>query len=122
MDVKILIVDANEHVSERLFDLLIENKNVTGVCTASTYEKAIRFCKEYEPEVILVDMELPGDYSIRLLEYLHHAMHTSIIVALSMYPEYAIRKQCENCGAHYFFDKYYEFDKLTDLLNKISLK
>lgn len=59
-DIRILLVDDHPLVREALRDRLQREPTFTVVGTANTADEAIRLASEHSPDVIVMDIELPG--------------------------------------------------------------
>lgn len=58
--IKILLVDDHELVRTGVCKILNEVKGFKVIDECETGEEAIKFCRQTEPDVILMDMDMPG--------------------------------------------------------------
>ncbi len=58
--IKILIVDDHQLIRKGVVSILDEVRGFQVVAEASNGEEAINFAKEFEPDVILMDIQMPG--------------------------------------------------------------
>lgn len=58
--IRVLAVDDHELVSQGMALLLLPFEDIEVVGTALSGEEALRLCQELQPDVILMDMRLPG--------------------------------------------------------------
>lgn len=102
---KILIVDDSKLIRERLVSMLITNKHTETVEQASNSIEAMAYFKKYSPEIIILDIRLPGENGITFLEKIKKLSPETTVIMLTnyMYPQY--RKKCMQLGADYFLDK-----------------
>ncbi len=123
---KIFLADASLFGHARLLNLLEEIKGleIAGYATdARTTSDAIR---AHRPDVVLLDIEMPGRSGLELLKDLKIAMPSIIILVLTNASQPQYRKRCAELGADFFFDKSTEFQKvpevLKQLIEKLSVK
>lgn len=119
---KILIVDDTEIVLERLFEMIAELESVDSVLKSNSYIQTVDLIKKQEPDVILLDLQLPGKNGIELLKFVkrHHPAVKTIIVTNSASAFY--RELCKSLGADYFIDKSTEFEKIPGIIEGISVE
>jgi DNA-binding NarL/FixJ family response regulator len=119
---KILIVDDTEIVLERLFDMIAELDSVDSVLKSNSYNQTVELIKQQAPDVILVDLQLPGKNGIELLKYVkrNYPAVKTIIVTNSASEFY--RDLCNSLGADYFIDKSTEFEKIPGIIEAISME
>ncbi len=119
---KILIVDDTEIVLERLFEMIAELESVDSVLKSNSYNQTVELIKKQEPDVILLDLQLPGKNGIELLKFVkrYHPAVKTIIVTNSASAFY--RELCKSLGADYFIDKSTEFEKIPGIIEAISVE
>ena len=57
---KVLVVDDHELVRSGISRLLSDAKGIEVVGEAESGEEAVQFAKEYEPDIVLMDIRMPG--------------------------------------------------------------
>lgn len=119
---KILIVDDTEIVLERLFEMIAELESVDSVLKSNSYNQTLEIIKKQAPDVILVDLQLPGKNGIELLKYVkrNYPAVKTVIVTNSASEFY--RELCKTLGADYFVDKSTEFEKIPGIIDAISME
>lgn len=119
---KILIVDDTEIVLERLFEMIAELESVDSVLKSNSYNQTLEIIKQQAPDVILVDLQLPGKNGIELLKYVkrNYPAVKTVIVTNSASEFY--RELCKSLGADYFVDKSTEFEKIPGIIDAISME
>ena len=115
---KLLIVDDSEIVRERLKTMLSEVPKVETIGQAKDPQEARELVRKLNPEVVLVDIQMPGGGGINLLCEIKEGQKPPLIIVLTnqSYPQY--RRKCMEAGADFFFDKSTEFDKVAEVLKK----
>jgi len=116
---KVLIVDDSELICQRLVDLLREFKEIKSVELAGNAEEAYASCSEVYPDVIILDIHLPGENGIKILEKIRKKNNIVKIIILTNFPYPQYRKKCMELGADYFVDKTTEFASISDILKTI---
>ena len=64
---KILIVDDTDIVVERLYKMIIEIDTVDTVLKSNSYNEAVEIINNEVPDIILLDIHMPGKNGIDLL-------------------------------------------------------
>lgn len=117
---KILIVDDSTLIRQRLVNALKKkNKNLQIECAQNALEAKNKFI-EFKPEVVSLDVSLPDESGITLLEKFKAARPTIKAIIFTNYPLSQIKKVCLELGADYFFYKANDFDKIVDTISEIE--
>ena len=102
MDVRILVVDDSEVVVESICLLLKTQKDFKVIGTAANGFEAIRRAKELKPDVILLDIELPGMRGTEAAREIREVAPTCKILFLSLDDSApVVREALESGGAGY---------------------
>lgn len=117
---KVLIVDDSELVRERLKDMLSETTEVESVSQAKDLLEAIISFHKLNPEVVILDIRMPGGSGIDMLQKLKKSKQAPVVIVLTNYPYPQYRRRCIETGADFFFDKSTEFDKIPEVLKQLS--
>lgn len=118
---KVLIVDDSKIVCEGLQQMLINIAGVEVVGQANNARDAITAISEYEPDVVILDIRLPGLSGIDVLKDIRAKNLSSRVIMLTNYPYPQYRKICEELGADYFIDKVTEIEKVTEAIEQLFL-
>lgn len=85
--VRVLIADDHPHFRDGLHALLLSAPNIEVVGEAGDGEEAIRLAARLQPDVILMDLNMPGTGGIEATRrILHTSPHISVLV-ISMYED-----------------------------------
>ena len=90
MALKVLIVDDEPPARERLRSLLAEIGDVEVVGEAVTGEQGVRSAVELSPDVVLLDVRMPGMDGIEAARHLNVLTEPPAIIFATAYDEYAI--------------------------------
>jgi DNA-binding NarL/FixJ family response regulator len=119
---KILIIDNSLEMIGRLEEIISEVPVNSVVYGALSYDAALKSFKENMPEVVLLDISLPGNRAITILKEIKEIEPATTIIVLSINTDNKIKEQCRLLSADFFLDKYYEFEKIPSIINDIRLK
>ena len=119
---QILIVDKSIHLLERLEEILVETENISPILKTVSYEKATVLFKKNKPDVVVVDINGSRNEAFKLLKEIKNTGYKTSIIILSDYVDENISEQCRLQGADFFLDKYYEFEKISEIINAIKNK
>ncbi|HTY11405.1 MAG TPA: response regulator transcription factor [Bacteroidota bacterium] len=119
MAIRILIVDDHPIVREGLIGLLKGAPDCKVIAEASEADEALAKARKEKPDMILLDIALPGKSGFELLKQLHIEMPKIKVVVLSMYSEtqYAIR--CLKAGAKAYLTKRSAPKELLNAITKV---
>ena len=101
----ISIFDNSIDIINRLKELVAEAEQVSSIQYATNYPDALEMVKSIKPDIILLDSNFHNE---------------NPVIVLSIKINEKIQSQCDMLGADYFFDKYYEFDKIPGVINSID--
>jgi DNA-binding NarL/FixJ family response regulator len=90
------------------------------VSSSSSYENSRQLLKELKPDVVLLGISLPENESLQLLVEIKSAVYSSAVIVLSANTNPFFYQQCSLQGARHFLDKYYEFEKIPELIRGIA--
>jgi len=87
---KLLIVDDEAPARERLRSLLDEIGDCEVVAEASTGEEALALCSESRPDVVLLDIRMPGLSGIEIARHIDSLEDPPAIIFTTAYDQYAV--------------------------------
>ena len=112
----ILIVDSSIQILKRLEEIISETGNLTSIHKAVSYEEATVLIKKNRYDAVLLDIDLPGNKSLKLVREIKKAAGETRIIMQYTYLDNYLQQQYKSLGVDFFFDKYYEFEKICGLL------
>lgn len=117
--IRILIADDHAIVREGLKRILADDSSVETIAEASDGQEAARLVRLHKPDVVLLDISMPGRSGIDALADIQAACDATRILILSMHPEdqYAIR--CLRDGADGYLTKESAPELLLGAIRKI---
>lgn len=116
--IRVLIADDHAILREGLRRILADEPSIKLVGEAADGFEAARMARELKPDIVVLDLSMPGRGGIDALSDIRQGSPESKILILSMHPEdqYAIR--CLREGA----DGYLTKESAPELLTKAILK
>lgn len=116
----VLVIDSSAHLIERWQVMLAETENVKIVYGAVSFKDALKLFQQLQPQVVLLDANLPGNRSIELLKELKGNRLQTTVIAMASRSDDQVQKEFLRNGADFFFDKYYDFEKIPEVLKAIA--
>ncbi len=116
---KVLIAEDSASIRERLRDLLSELDGLRNIDEARDGIEAVNSIRDLEPDVLILDLRLPGLNGIRVLKSINQGELHPIVIVLTNYAYPQYRAKCIEEGAHFFFDKATEFHKIPEVLKRL---
>jgi two-component system chemotaxis response regulator CheY len=113
---KVLVVDDSEIVRDRLVAMIRELGAVHQVGAARNADEALELVRETAPDLVVLDIHMPGTSGIAVLPALKALPLAPCVVALTNDAGEAHRRQCLALGADYFFDKAREFERVLEVI------
>jgi DNA-binding NarL/FixJ family response regulator len=117
---RVLIADNSELIIQRLEELLSEITFILMIDRAFSYEEAQRLFNQNKPDVVVLDINLPGNTSYELLKEIKEEAPKTVVIVMSIRLDEYILQQCKNLGADFFFDKYNEFERVPVIINSMA--
>ena len=116
-----LIVDDNMRFIERMIGLLDENTNIGYINVANDYNEATRIIDEERPDVVLLDINLPGKSGIEILKQIRNSGKNSHVIMVTNHADEYYRDQCKEIGADHFLDKSNDFSKVPGIIRQLGI-
>src|SRR5215467_10265610 len=116
---RLLIADDSELIVDRLIASLEAIKGVEVVDRAGTVEEASEAVRTLRPDVVILDMRMPGGSGLDVLGSMKKDQVSCVVIVLTNFANPQYRKKCLASGANFFLDKSTEFDKVGDVLRSL---
>lgn len=117
---KVFIVDDSKIVCDGLQQMLSNIEDVEIVGKAHNVQDAIQSISELKPDVVILDIRLPGKSGIDVLKDIREKKLPIRVIMLTNYPYPQYRKKCEELGADYFFDKVAEIEMIPNVIAELA--
>ena len=115
----ILIVDDNMNFIDRMINLLEDITGIDHISTASNYDEARRLLVTEDPDVVLLDINLPGKNGIELLKLIRQNNKECEVIMITNHADDYYRQQCQDLGARHFLDKSNDFGLVPGIVKEL---
>jgi DNA-binding NarL/FixJ family response regulator len=101
----IMIIENNAEFCQTLINLL--NSNIVNLkfLEASNGEEAFKKIEELVPDIIFIDINLPGESGLKVTKKIRKIYPEVILISMSSYDLSEYREAAEQHGANYFLSK-----------------
>jgi len=117
--IRVLIVDDIPETRENLRKLLYFESDIEVVAAASSGEEGIAFAKEYQPDIVLMDINMPGIDGITASEAIVQEVPTTQIIMMSVQSEADYLRRSMLAGARDFLTKPFTGDELVTTIRRV---
>ena len=115
----VLIVESSLLISGRMRNLLLESAHARAIYQSVSHKKAELLFEEVKPQVVLLDMNIPGNTTIELLKKIKTTDDKTAVIALVNCEDKQKQLKCTAEGADFILDKYHEFEKIPGIIDAI---
>ncbi len=115
----ILIVDDNMNFVDRMINLLEEADNIGYINVSGNYDEARRLLVSEDPDVVLLDINLPGKSGIELLKLIRENKQECEVIMITNHADDYYRQQCRDLGARHFLDKSNDFGLVPGIIKEV---
>jgi DNA-binding NarL/FixJ family response regulator len=117
--IKIIIVDDHSILRSGLMKILKEESDMQVIAEADGYARLFHLLKKAEPDLILLDISLPGKNGVEILKELKHLYPRIKVLVLSMHPEDRYSVRAIKAGASGYITKDSAADQLVNAIRLI---
>jgi pilus assembly protein CpaE len=117
--IKVLIVDDIPETREHLSRLLGMEREIDVAGTAGSGEEAISIAMDLRPDVIVMDINMPGMDGIEAAEIVSQRLPTSPIIMMSVHGEAEQMKRAMLAGAREFLVKPFSADEFSTSIKRV---
>ena len=119
MSIKIILADDHKLIREGLRALIAEQPNMTVIAEAEEGRTAVQLAAKLAPDVIIMDISMPGLNGIEATRQILGASSKSKVIALSMHIERRMILEMLNAGASGYLLKDCAFDEVTRAIETV---
>ena len=118
---KLVVIDDEYLVTEGIRVMLKRiGKDYELVGSASDGQTALELIENVHPDVVFVDIRMPGLSGLEVIEHFYKKYPDMIFVLVSAYKEFEYARKGMELGVHSYLDKPVTMDKLKNTLEKID--
>ncbi len=115
-EISVVIIDDSDMVRQRLRAILNPRQGIEVVGEASDIAQGAELIAEFKPDVVIVDVMMPGGSGLELLEEIKREKKPPVVVVLTNYPYSVFRKKALELGAAHFMAKSSEFGRIAEVV------
>jgi two-component system, NarL family, response regulator DesR len=117
--IKALIVDDSREMRRSLRSLLEAQTGLEVVGTADDGAQAVELARRQAPDLVVVDLQMPGLSGLDVLSGLREASNKTRVILVSIHDSPAVRRECEQAGVDAFIPKTELFRELPTTLARL---
>ncbi len=84
---RIAIVEDNKVIRESLIEFVQTDPECSCVCTCATAEEALKIIPKHQPDIVLMDIQLPGASGIECTAQLKQLLPSAQIIMVTVYED-----------------------------------
>jgi DNA-binding NarL/FixJ family response regulator len=117
--IKVLVVDDHDLVRTGISRMLADVDNITVVAQACSGEEAVGYCRQYKPDVVLMDVRMPGIGGLEATRKILLSCPNAKIVAVSAVTEEPFPTRLLEAGASGYVTKDASIDEIITAIRKV---
>jgi DNA-binding NarL/FixJ family response regulator len=117
---RVLVADDSAIIFEHLAEILASDPDIEMVGHATNISGTLRSLAGTHPDVVILDLHMPGGTGIDVLEWIKRNKLETAAVVLSNFPYPQYRARCAELRAVAFLDKSMQFDKVLEVLHELG--
>lgn len=117
---RVVVADDAALLRRHVVGLLAEVPGVHVVAEAATLPETLAQVRFWQPDVLLLDLHMPGGTGLEGLPHLHRLSPATRVIVLTGSSDVLYRRACLQGGAAYCFDKACEFERMLEVLHRLA--
>jgi two-component system invasion response regulator UvrY len=118
-ELRIVIADDSALIRDYIRQSLSKVPGVVAVGEAVDGAQAFWLYHQMEPNVLVLDLNMPGTNGLEVLEAIRKRDKETIIIMFSADPTLTMRDACLSAGANFYLDKA-ELSSLIDICQRLQ--
>ena len=118
--INVLLVDDHELVRTGIRKILDEIKGIKVVGEAETGEEAVQFCRKEEPDVVLMDMNMPGIGGLEATKKIIRYAPDVKVIVLTVHSEDPFPTKVMQIGAAGYLTKGAGPDEMVNAIRAVN--
>ena len=120
MIIKVLLADDHDLVRTGVRRLLEDNTDLEVIAEATTGEEAVSLCRQHQPHVVLMDINMPGMGGIETTRKLRRRHPDIQVIALTVHGNAPFPSQLHEAGAIGYLTKGSPAEELLDAIRTVA--
>lgn len=116
---QVLIIDDHAMVREGVAQIIEHTDDLCICCSASTANEGLEKVRQLKPDVVLVDITLPGKNGVEFIKDARAFCPDLLILAMSMHDESLYAERVLRAGGRGYIRKQEGGDKLIDAIRRV---
>lgn len=113
---KVFLVEDSPMLRERLQGIVASVPGTQPVGHAGTAQAAIAGIQRTKPDIVVLDIQLEEGNGFEVMQVIRKVLPDVKFYVLTNFANEAYQRKAERLGAHGFFDKSQEFERLRETL------
>ena len=119
----ILLIDDVTIILQKMRMFLSIVPQVRQVDTASSSQEAFTFLQSSDPELVVLDVNMPGTNGIEILKHIRNSKGPQpVVVMLTNETGNQFKETCLQSGADYYLDKSRDFLQIPNIIGELIAK
>jgi DNA-binding NarL/FixJ family response regulator len=119
----ILLIDDVTIILQKMRMFLSIVPQVRQVDTASSAHEAFTFLQSSDPELVVLDVNMPGTNGIEILKHIRNSKGPQpVVVMLTNETGNQFKETCLQSGADYYLDKSRDFLQIPNIIGELIAK
>ncbi|MFZ1809044.1 MAG: response regulator [Cyclobacteriaceae bacterium] len=114
----LLIIEDSVSITWRLLSFLREIKNLEIIGSVRNGTSGLKRIKSDKPDIVLLDLQLPGINGLKIIETLQDKDKPYIIVFTNN-SNFYFKERCLALGANEFYDKSVQFEEAVAAIRRL---
>ena len=117
---RVLIVDDNYEYRRLLRRILAEQQDLMLVAEASDGEEGVRLAQQLKPDVILMDIDMPGTNGLQATRRIKESLASATVLLVSALDSEAHRECAMDCGADTYLPKTTPISEFLSVIRRVQ--
>jgi DNA-binding NarL/FixJ family response regulator len=116
---RVLIIDDHAMVREGVAQIIEQAEDLSVCCSASTANEGLEKLRKLKPDLVLVDITLPGKNGVEFIKDARAFRPDLLILAMSMHDESLYAERVLRAGGRGYIRKQEGGDKLIEAMRRV---
>lgn len=118
--IKVVLVDDQSVMRQAVSSWLGIEPDMSVIGEAESGEAALSLVSSLQPDVVLMDIDMPAMDGIAATAALQDVAPQSAVVILSMHDDTTVQDRARQAGAVAFVSKHQALDELVDVIRRVA--